>query len=52
MFTAPTDDSKELFAKKKYAIGAAIGWGGAQLVDNVYEVSGNYPTGRMSSSNI
>ncbi|TRX54943.1 DUF1214 domain-containing protein [Thalassomonas sp. M1454] len=43
MFTAPTDNSKELFVKKKYAVGAAIGWGGAQLVDNVYEVSGNYP---------
>jgi hypothetical protein len=43
MFTAPTDSSEELFTKKKYAIGAAIGWGGAQLVDNLYEVSGNYP---------
>lgn len=43
MFTAPTDNSKELFTKEKYAVGAAIGWGGAQLVDNVYEVSGNYP---------
>ncbi|MFD2167451.1 DUF1254 domain-containing protein [Thalassotalea euphylliae] len=43
MFTAPTDGSKELFTKEKYAVGAAIGWGGAQLVDNVYEVSGNYP---------
>lgn len=43
MFTSPTDASKELFNKDKYAIGAAIGWGGAQLADNVYEVSGNYP---------
>ena len=43
MFTAPTDSSEELFTKNKYAIGAAIGWGGAQLVDNLYEVSGNYP---------
>ncbi|MEW6996200.1 DUF1254 domain-containing protein [Colwelliaceae bacterium BS250] len=43
MFTAPSDASEELFTKKKYAIGAAIGWGGAQLVDNLYEVSGNYP---------
>ena len=43
MFTDPTDSSKELFTKKKYAVGAAIGWGGAQLIDNVYEVSGNYP---------
>jgi hypothetical protein len=43
MFTAPTDASNELFAKEKYAVGAAIGWGGAQIVDNVYEVSGNFP---------
>lgn len=43
MFTDPNDSSKELFTKQKYAVGAAIGWGGAQLVDNVYEVSGNYP---------
>jgi len=38
MFTDPTDSSKELFTKQKYAVGAAIGWGGAQLRDNVYEV--------------
>lgn len=43
MFTDPRDSSKEMFTKQKYAIGAAIGWGGAQLKDNVYEVSGNYP---------
>lgn len=43
MFTDPRDSSNELFNQKKYAVGAAIGWGGAQLVDNVYEVSGNYP---------
>ncbi|WOH38642.1 DUF1254 domain-containing protein [Thalassotalea fonticola] len=43
MFTDPSDSSKELFTKQKYGIGAAIGWGGAQLKDNVYEVSGNYP---------
>lgn len=46
MFTDPEDSSKELFDKKKYSVGAAIGWGGAQLVDNVYEVSGNYPAGQ------
>ncbi|HDM8227595.1 TPA: DUF1214 domain-containing protein [Vibrio campbellii] len=44
MFTAPNDASKELFTKQKYAVGAAVGWGGAQMVDNIYEVSGNYPT--------
>ncbi|MGB0936527.1 MAG: DUF1254 domain-containing protein [Colwellia sp.] len=43
MFTAPTDASKELFTKEKYAMGAALGWGGAQLVDNLYELSPNYP---------
>jgi hypothetical protein len=46
MFTAPNDASKELFTKEKYAVGAAIGWGGAQMVDNIYEVSGNYPTNK------
>ncbi|MFD2167453.1 DUF1254 domain-containing protein [Thalassotalea euphylliae] len=43
MFTDPKDASKELYTQEKYAVGAAIGWGGAQLADNVYEVSGNYP---------
>ncbi|SEF49388.1 DUF1254 domain-containing protein [Vibrio hangzhouensis] len=43
MFTSPEDDSQQLFTYEKYAVGAAIGWGGAQLVDNVYEVSGNFP---------
>ncbi|MFA0046571.1 DUF1254 domain-containing protein [Vibrio sp. 10N.261.51.F11] len=43
MFTSPEDASKEMFTKEKYAVGAAIGWGGAQLDDNIYEVSGNFP---------
>ena len=43
MFTNPDDASKELFTEEKYAVGAAIGWGGAQIKDNIYEVSGNYP---------
>lgn len=43
MFTNPSDESKELFTEEKYAVGAAIGWGGAQMQDNIYEVSGNYP---------
>ncbi|GAM58908.1 hypothetical protein JCM19231_4172 [Vibrio ishigakensis] len=43
MFTDPNDESKELFTEEKYAVGAAIGWGGAQMQDNIYEVSGNYP---------
>ena len=43
MFTAPDDESNKLFTQEKYEVGAAIGWGGAQIVDNIYEVSGNYP---------
>lgn len=43
MFTDPNDESKELFTEEKYAVGAAIGWGGAQLQDNIYELSRNYP---------
>ncbi len=43
MFTAPGDASNELFTQEKYELGAAIGWGGAQEIDNIYEVSGNYP---------
>lgn len=43
MFTDPTDSSDKLFTQEKYEVGAAIGWGGAQQVDNIYEVSGNYP---------
>ncbi|MCX2980239.1 DUF1254 domain-containing protein [Halieaceae bacterium IMCC14734] len=43
MFTAPTDASDALFTQEKYEVGAAIGWGGAQQIDNIYEVSGNYP---------
>ena len=44
MFTNPTDESKDSFDQEKYEIGSAIGWGGAQTKDNVYEVSGNYAT--------
>ena len=43
MFTAPTDQSNKLFSQEKYEVGAAVGWGGAQDIDNIYEVSGNYP---------
>ena len=43
MFTDPKDSSQELFTKEKYQVGTAIGWGGAQYVDNVYEISPNYP---------
>ncbi|PKF63399.1 hypothetical protein CW745_00690 [Psychromonas sp. psych-6C06] len=43
MFTSPNDESSETFTKEKYYVGTAIGWGGAQEVDNIYEVSGQYP---------
>lgn len=43
-FTAPNDASNELFTQEKYETGAAVGWGGAQMIDNVYELSGSYPS--------
>ncbi|WP_246129139.1 DUF1214 domain-containing protein [Colwellia demingiae] len=43
MFTDVKGDSAKLYTDEKYQVGAAIGWGGAQMVDNIYEVSGNYP---------
>jgi hypothetical protein len=44
MFTDPRDESNKLFTEEKYQIGPAVGWGGAQIVDNIYEISGNYPS--------
>jgi hypothetical protein len=43
MFTAPTDASRGLYTFDKYTVGAALGWGGAQLADNLYESSPNFP---------
>ena len=43
MFTAPTDDSRGLYNFDKYTVGAAVGWGGAQIKDNIYESSPDYP---------
>jgi hypothetical protein len=43
MFTYPTDASNELFTQEKYEVGSAVGWGGAQEIDNIYEISPNYP---------
>tara|TARA_R110000787_G_scaffold41071_2_gene101570 strand:+ start:1002 stop:2105 length:1104 start_codon:yes stop_codon:yes gene_type:complete len=42
MFTDPRDSSNELFTQEKYELGAALGWGGAQMIDNIYELSENY----------
>ncbi len=44
MFTDPRDESAEDFTQEKYQVGAAAGWGGAQLTDNIYESSGNFST--------
>lgn len=44
MFTDPRDKSNEDFTNEKYEVGAAIGWGGAQMIDNIYEASGNFST--------
>jgi hypothetical protein len=44
MFTDPRDVSNQFFTEEKHQVGAAIGWGGAQIIDNIYEISGNYPT--------
>lgn len=44
MFTDPRDESAKMFTDEKYQVGAAIGWGGAQMIDNIYEISGNYST--------
>ena len=51
MFTAPDDASNKTLTKEKYEVGAAIGWGGAQEIDNIYEVSGNYPANTCHQAN-
>jgi len=43
MFTAPGDASNKTFTEEKYTVGAANGWGGAQVADNIYETSDSYP---------
>lgn len=43
MFTDPRDDSNEFYTDDKYQIGCALGWGGAQWIDNIYEISPGYP---------
>ncbi|WP_338219454.1 DUF1214 domain-containing protein [Algoriphagus sp. oki45] len=44
MFTDPNDASVKDFTEEKYQVGAAVGWGGAQMSDNIYESSGNFST--------
>lgn len=43
MFTAPTDSSRGMYSPEKHQIGAAVGWGGAQPIDNIYEASPSFP---------
>ncbi len=43
-FTSPNDESDKLRSQEKYEVCSAIGWGGAQLIDNIYELSPAYPT--------
>ena len=43
-FTSPNDASNELFTQEKYEVCSAVGWGGAQMVDNIYELSPAYPS--------
>jgi hypothetical protein len=42
MFTDPRDESAKLFTNENHQLGAALGWGGAQMIDNIYEGSRNY----------
>lgn len=44
MFTDPNDESSHEFSDDKYQVGAAAGWGGAQMNDNIYEASRNFST--------
>jgi hypothetical protein len=43
MFTAPTDDSRAYYTPEKHQIASAAGWGGAQMRDNIYELTPNMP---------
>ncbi|WP_034059155.1 DUF1254 domain-containing protein [Lacinutrix jangbogonensis] len=45
MFTDPQDESGNTYTDEKHQLGAAIGWGGAQMVDNIYESAGDFSTG-------
>ncbi|USD67246.1 DUF1214 domain-containing protein [Vibrio sp. SCSIO 43136] len=42
-FNNPEDASAEKFIEEAWLTASAIGWGGAQSVDNFYEVGGNMP---------
>lgn len=42
-FTAPTDESRAYFVPEIHQVASAMGWGGAQIRDNVYEITTNFP---------
>lgn len=43
MFTAPTDESRAFFQPDLHRVASAAGWGGAQVRDNIYELTPNMP---------
>ncbi|MEM1401867.1 MAG: DUF1254 domain-containing protein [Pseudomonadota bacterium] len=43
MFTAPTDESRAFFEPEIHRVASAAGWGGAQVRDNIYELTPNMP---------
>ena len=42
-FTAPTDDTRSQYSPAKHQTAAAMGWGGAQMRDNIYEIVPDMP---------
>ena len=43
MFTSPTDESRAFFVPELHQVASAAGWGGAQVRDNIYEITPNMP---------
>lgn len=43
MFTAPTDESRAFFVPEIHQFASAAAWGGAQVRDNIYELTPNLP---------
>ena len=44
MFTAPTDESRAFFDPEIHQFASAAAWGGAQVRDNIYELTPNLPS--------
>lgn len=43
MFTSPTDQSRKHFVPEIHQFASAAAWGGAQVQDNIYELTPNLP---------